>query len=238
MKEQWSNWEKKDAVILFAGKKGSGKNTAAEAFQKVCEERFYSCHQYAYADELRAHLSILDPIVGVRSNGVPWRWNEAIEMFGYDEAKVRFPEMRRLMQVYGTEVVRQRVAADYWTEKLKRRIHSEQQLMFSRHTVSLVTDVRFENEALCWPGIRSPEEMPDAPCYQILIYVRRPSLESDDNHSSESFSWLLNPDPFHGYTVWLDNTDDREKFVQKAENLANALFNAMPGFGQRTSTNP
>lgn len=61
---------------------------------------------------------------------------------GWERAKVEVPDVRRLLQVMGTEVGREMFGGECWIEMVGRQIND---LPFSQAAV--ITDVRFKNEA-------------------------------------------------------------------------------------------
>lgn len=110
-------------IVGFGGYPGAGKDTAA----KLLRERDCMFEKYAFADELREHLWILNPIVSAKYDsdmGVVLfvNYREAVQEFGYDKAKVVYPEIRRLAQTYGTDVVRERFGDMTWVELLDKKI--------------------------------------------------------------------------------------------------------------------
>lgn len=117
------------SVIGLTGFAGSGKDTVADI---LVEEHGYV--KLAFADPLREMLLILNPHVGspkplsklVEENG--WRW-----------VKSRFPEARRLMQVLGTDVVRNMIDESFWVKSLARRLEGIEK--------AVISDVRFPDEA-------------------------------------------------------------------------------------------
>lgn len=161
-------------IYLITGLKRSGKNTFADMLQAEYEYIGYEVLRISFADALREHLSILNPLV---SAGVAW--NEAIAEFGYDQAKEKFAEMRRLMQVYGTEVVRDRIHNNFWA----------QQVFFAacnffhnpRNKVVIVDDCRFHNE---WKRFQ------DHPLSVHLVRITRAGVVSADTHASEQLDWV------------------------------------------------
>ena len=121
-------------IIGLSGYAQSGKDTIAEylinnhGFTKV-----------AFADPIREALYELDPIVTVL-NGVQVTVKPAIDLYGWDEAKTIFPEIRRLIQRFGTEVGREMWNENFWVKRAFdkiRKINGD----------VVVTDVRFTNEA-------------------------------------------------------------------------------------------
>lgn len=92
----------------------------------------------AIADEVRADLLVLDPLVTADC-----RLSQLVAAIGWDAAK-RCNEVRRLLQVFGTEIVRERVADEnHWIRRAREAINAP--LLAGRSVI--VTDVRFDNEA-------------------------------------------------------------------------------------------
>lgn len=149
----------------MAGLKGSGKNTVANFLQQRLEHNGVNVKQVALADELRRLVSILNPIVGYQYDsyvdgpyagckvpGAPveaLRYNEAISDYGYDEAKVKFPELRRVLQVLGSDVARDQIDENVWVNTLTKTLHDYLTSLdweTRNNTVIIITDVRFPNE--------------------------------------------------------------------------------------------
>lgn len=181
-------------IVLLAGLKGSGKNTVANFLQERLEQNGRKVKQFALADELRRLMSILNPIVGYQydadaygciCHGVELEkltYNQAIEAYGYDKAKFKFPEMRRLLQVFGSDVARDQISDTIWVDQLVKQLHvfyHEGGYGDEHEKVALVTDVRFDNESY---GICEYASEVDAEVHGML--VTRPGLVSD-GHQSE-----------------------------------------------------
>ena len=191
----------KKFVVMFAGLKQSGKNTAAVAMAEVFQEKGFTTKEHAFADELRLHLSLLDPVVSTTSG---MRWNTAIDAVGYDRARAAYPEMRRLMQVYGTEVIRDRVDKQFWASKLVSKIEADEA------QVHLITDTRFKNEyGLMYNKFEvSP------------IWIRNTALETaaqKDPHASER------PDLVFGCSMQIYNDGTLEEFLTACRDYASIL---------------
>ena len=91
-------------IVSFSGKKQFGKSTASQFLVDN-----YGFVNLGFADELKNHMLILNPYVdvdGYELEDGAYRLDFLIEKYGWDVAKEEFPEIRRLLQVYGTEVVR------------------------------------------------------------------------------------------------------------------------------------
>lgn len=140
--------------IGLAGFAGSGKN----AVGKILEGFDY--HQIAFADAVRDCIYRLAP-----------RLTEYIDVAdfvdhdGWDVAK-KNPEVRRLLQVMGTEVGRNMFGQDAWINATAGKMNVDNKYVF--------TDVRFENEAQ-WIKLIGGK----------LWYVDRPGVQAVNNHISE-----------------------------------------------------
>lgn len=113
-------------VIGFAGKKGAGKDTAAEFM-------FPDAPKVGFADPLKAMLSVLLPLEYLND---PELKEKRSVVYGCTP--------RHMMQTLGTEWGRKMVHPDIWTLQMHRelvRLDSEPL------RVVVVTDIRFDNEA-------------------------------------------------------------------------------------------
>lgn len=152
-------------IIGLTGKAGSGKDSVADVLTGT-----FGFTRESFASDLKQAVIDLDPYV--RLDGTRMiRLTEIVDAYGMDDAKRRFPEVRRLLQVFGTEVIRKR-DEDFWVSALQGRVAAGT----SRHII--ITDVRFDNEA-AWVR-RSHGKV-----YEIL----RPGHEdagAANGHASES----------------------------------------------------
>lgn len=164
-------------LIAFSGLKGSGKDTAARV---LIEE--YGFTKIAFADALREALLTLNPHVPVQSVNFVWEWINnvtdslplatIVEEQGWDWAKNNVPEVRRLMQVFGTEVGRQILGENVWIDLLAKNYPG----IADDDSRYVITDCRFPNEA---DFVRNN--------HGSIVWVERPGIESD-GHASESLS--------------------------------------------------
>lgn len=148
-------------TIGFAGYAGSGKDTAAKA---ICDPRFI----LEASRDVKAGLLRLDPFVGAVEEMNELRLlslSEIVNEHGWDAAK-RWPEVRRLLQAFGTDAGRELHGEDCWVSKLRFTLDR-----WAGEGVKLacVTGIRFANEAtLCNP----------------LVWVERPG-HVEGEHKSE-----------------------------------------------------
>lgn len=142
-------------IITLSGYAGSGKNTVS----KILHEK-HGYVEMAFADKIRAALLKLNPVVTVEataSYGYPDIFRtmslepylviktlqSIIDEHGWDKAKRKYPEIRRLMQVFGTEIGRELFGEDVWVRLLVEDLTkktTEGQCNF------VISDARFLNE--------------------------------------------------------------------------------------------
>ena len=68
----------------------------------------------------------------------PFKYKNLVDTYGLDKAKESYPEIRRLLQVFGTEVGRSMFGENFWVDLTLNNIKE-------KHAV--ISDVRFKNEA-------------------------------------------------------------------------------------------
>lgn len=124
-------------ILGLSGVSRSGKDSAAKFLIELGWQRV------AFADTLREAALAINPIVYSRvSVGGDEAWSDHIRLahivstHGWDKAKQN-PEVRRLLQVIGTEAGRDIHGKDCWIMAADAKINSENVVF---------TDVRFENE--------------------------------------------------------------------------------------------
>lgn len=117
------------SIIGLTGFAGSGKDTVADIL--VAE---YGYVKLAFADPLREMLLILNPYLGT-----PKTLPQLVDEHGWRWVKQRFPEVRRLMQVLGTDIVRDKIDQSFWVNSLAKRLNGIEK--------AVIADVRFPDEA-------------------------------------------------------------------------------------------
>ena len=174
-------------IVGFTGAAGSGKDTAAQALPEYVQVRF--------AEPVYWGVLALDPVIDVvceedsySDSYSFYRLSELVASVGWDKAK-EDPEVRRLLQVYGTESGRDIHGKDCWINIAKNRIR--QHLTEAKRVK--VTDVRFENEALALAGLK-------ACIIRVVGPQRREGVDS--SHASEAGI----TDAFVSWTVVNDGT--------------------------------
>jgi dephospho-CoA kinase len=115
-------------IIGLSGYAQSGKDSTAEL---LCLNYGYT--RVAFADPMRQALMTINP----RLDSIT-RVSDMVEDYGWDTTK-RNPEVRRLLQVLGTDFGRKMLGDDVWINIALSGIKSEDKIVIS--------DVRYPNEA-------------------------------------------------------------------------------------------
>lgn len=133
-------------VVGFCGFAQSGKDTAAG----FLVERGWT--RLAFADILRESLYNLNPIVQTKFRShpgpdgpidTPYEWERVqaiVDSIGWDRAKVEYPEIRQLLQRFGTEVGRELYGENFWVDRVMNQVTHPGRYV--------ITDVRFPNEEI------------------------------------------------------------------------------------------
>ena len=178
-------------ALLFGltGPPGCGKDAMA---QRLVEAHQF--HRVAFADEIREALLVLDPCV----QGCD-RLSEIVADHGWEQAKKRWPEVRRLLQVLGTELGRDLHGTDCWVDMVFTKVDA-----LSPDDRVVLSDVRFPNEA---EAVRSR----GGTVIRINRGIRPPEVVMD--HASERESAALKADHI------LPNLDSLDQFHGRIDRL-------------------
>ena len=115
-------------IIGLSGYAQSGKDTVAEL---LCLNYGYT--RMSFAEPMRDAIYTLNPIVFNLNSRVA----DLVDEHGWDVAKAN-PEVRRLLQVFGTDIGRNKFGENFWVQQAFDKLESDK-VVFS--------DVRFPNEA-------------------------------------------------------------------------------------------
>lgn len=168
-------------IVGLTGYGQSGKDTAAQGLIDIGWER------KSFADPLRECIYLLNPIIssqvagrhtlslaadmGSQGSGPEiehLRIAATVDAVGWDEAK-KHGEVRRLLQVFGTEVVRDHFGRDAWTHILVEQIKRDWDKNY------VVTDCRFPNEVECIHNLGG-----------IVVRISRPGVGPVNAHVSDA----------------------------------------------------
>jgi hypothetical protein len=164
-------------LIGISGKLRSGKDTVADYLVQK-----YGWVKLGMSDPLNDALIKLDPLILVPDDSVVprgyWRYQEIVTILekhfpgdSYTQAKT-IPEVRRLLQMLGTEIGRNMFGENVWVDLAADKI---QRLRHEGKDV-IITGIRFPNESLLIERLGG-----------IRVLVERPGLANTDfsSHASE-----------------------------------------------------
>ena len=157
-------------VVGLTGYAQTGKDTVG---QILVSHRGYT--RFSFADNVREAVLRLNPLIPdpwtnpnygmYETASVPLKY--VVDRVGYEVAKQTIPEVRRLLQVMGTEVGREMFGQDSWIEMVGRQVRATENDV-------VITDVRFQNEA---DYVRS--------LGGIVLRVERPGTGPVNDHVSD-----------------------------------------------------
>jgi hypothetical protein len=139
-----------------------------------------------------------------------------VENGGWEESK-KNPEVRRFLQVLGTEAVRDHLGEQSWVQALQNQLVKDGQMddflgfggiELSKDARVVITDVRFPNEA-DWVAR-----------YGMILKVVRPNYDNgmDLSHPSEAFVSTLTPN-----AVVINDGSFADLYDQVEKAMANAM---------------
>jgi hypothetical protein len=140
---------------------GVGKDTVAMILAE------YGYNRVAFADVLREALYVLNPVILFHPYGEDQRVQDLVDRHGWDKAKRDYEEIRRMLQVLGTEVGREMISQDVWVNAAFKKLDADKKYVF--------TDVRFENEHHAIDSRLG-----------LLIKISRPGVGPTNDHKSEN----------------------------------------------------
>lgn len=177
-------------LISIMGKKRAGKDTLTKMLQE-----FHPYKQVAFADGVWDVLLAADPYVDLR---VGWRLSQVVRFHTRDEAKMLYPEIRRLLQDLGTDGIRNHIGKDTWVQVAEAKLDADPDASF------ILSDLRFPNEA---DMVRRRGG--------LLVKIERAHEDESygANHVSESYFDQL------PYDVLVTNNSDLNDLRKVAEEL-------------------
>lgn len=178
--------------IGLAGWARSGKDTVADYLVEK-----YEYTKMSFAAPMKEAMYRLNPRITINElSNTPLR--VGVDVYGWDGLKDRSPDVRGLLQRFGTEVGRQMFGGDFWVNTAIKQIPDGAKAVFS--------DVRYPNEA---DAIRK--------LGGTVWRVQRPGVGPANDHESEH---ALNNYDFDGI---IDNRESLESLRSRVGYLVAAL---------------
>jgi hypothetical protein len=143
-------------IIGLTGYAQSGKDSVANILVEQ-----YGYTRFAFADKIRELLIETNPLI---RDG--FRVESVVSAYGWDQAKILFPEIRHLLQSLGVGA-RKLLGDDIWIYQVLKDVHPTDKIVIS--------DVRFINEAECISA-RGGD----------MWRIKRPGVGAVNAHVSES----------------------------------------------------
>jgi hypothetical protein len=147
-------------LIGLTGYARTGKDTTADFMVSD-----YDFTKLSFADPMREALLRLDPRIKVE--GYDMNLSSAVDTMGWENLKSVSPDIRPLLQRFGTEVGRNMFGQNFWVDLAMKRVEPGSSVVFA--------DVRFKNEA---DAIKAAGG--------IVIRVSRPGFGPANQHLSET----------------------------------------------------
>ena len=118
-------------LLGLGGFARSGKDAVADVLESMGWKRTY------FSKSLNEAMKLINPLIDVTG----LRYADLVNTVGYEDAK-KTPEVRRLLQVLGTEVGRNLFGQNVWSDLIKDEVTK---VMNSGDSI-VVTGVRYPNE--------------------------------------------------------------------------------------------
>lgn len=184
-------------ILGLSGYAQVGKDTLGAALV-----RNYGFTRYAFADALKEVVYRLNPIARSEAQEDEYgpyvisdRVQDIVDTYGWEMAK-RVPEIRRLLQVMGTEAGRQVLGENIWVDTVLNQIGDRD---------AVITDCRFPNEA---------QAVKERGGYVLRIV--RPGVEAVNAHPSETSLDGWNFDAIISNNGALEDVDVLAEFVYES----------------------
>lgn len=145
-------------LIGLSGYARTGKDTLADYLVEA-----HGFTKKSFADPMREALYRLDP--QIECNGYLVSLKQGVNLLGWEELKKASPDIRPLLQRFGTEVGRGLWGQDFWVEQMN---------LDALQGNTVIADVRFWNEA---DAIRRAGG--------VVWRITRPGVTATNNHISE-----------------------------------------------------
>ena len=209
------------AIISLSGKKGSGKNTVADLFEKHLPKG--KVRQVAFAAKLKSSCSEIFKIDPIYFNELKeLRWPKSFPFYN--------KYLRRIINSYGLTAPRkdlryehpssavsgrdmlQKVGTDV-LRAIDEQAHLKNLPLGKVNEISIVTDTRFKNELEFLE-----EHAKKTGQYFVSFFIERPGLDNSDTHASEK----LESKDCH---YWISNDSSLAILDEQIKQLSKQILN-------------
>ena len=163
-------------IIFINGHINSGKDAAATHLSHT-----HSFSQYAFGDKIREGLYALDPAVVLPSINhlrLTRSLRSLVDDNGWDYCKRNIPEVRRLLQAYGTEAGKDIHGENTWSSLVFEQIIKEWE--FGKEVKTVISDFRFA------PEFEYFQDWVSFDWNLIILHITKPGVTNTETHISES----------------------------------------------------
>lgn len=204
-------------VLGISGKKQAGKDTSASAIKDYLSNSKFNndieCTILHWADTLKDFLVSTKIITQNQANGtdaeknsltkVKWEKFPLEVTDPFDKTNDIYLTARQVMQIYGTDIMRNMFCDSIWIDSLLYKIEEMSKKIKDKIPLFIIPDTRFKIEL---------ETIKDFNGYRL--YITRPGFILKDTHSSEN-------------DICADDCDEEIKTSDKAklEELVTKTFN-------------
>lgn len=201
----------KHKALLLGGKKAAGKDTLALFLKDYLEDtQSLKVELIGMSDPLLEALLVLNPFVVEAISGAPKRVLELYKELGEDYTALKEdPEVRRLLQTLGTDLVRNMIDDEAWVKIAERKVRENAE----KGIFTILTGIRFPNE------LAIAEKVGGA----YTVYVDRDSPEdssAQDSNKAHSSEHALSPGDF---LEIIENKGDLESLKMQAIRLGEMI---------------
>ena len=205
-------------LVLISGKMRSGKNVFADMINDILKEK-YTVSYDLFAKDLKD--GVWDDFYSLHTFIYQQYWKlpkELREQFSWMNVKKDdFYENksvygRLLLQIYGTEIFRNRVDDNWWVKQVFERWQKFFADVDVKDGAYIVTDVRFPNEI---------EYFSETLCPLVTVRVNRNNTENVIN--GEHFSEVA-LDDYSKFDYIIENDGTLEDLKKKAEEFCEKVF--------------
>jgi uridine kinase len=200
-------------VVLVSGKLQSGKNSFADMCMEYLKDKTNTSFDF-FAKELKERckedFSDLISFINKLCETFPPEIREQLYTQDENWFENKNQLTRILLQLYGTNIFRNRVDTDYWAKQVVENVYnSESKIIF-------ITDVRFPSE------IKALQNMEHDYGYNIITIRINRGIDRDAEFNQHESETAL--DNYEYFDYVFENNGTVEELREKAENFSRMIY--------------